>query len=121
MIEWLGCTLAGSLFPDIDTKSKGQHFFYRILTLIFIVLILIRHYKAVAFIGLLSLIPLIVHHRGVCHKVWFIVAVPSSVALLLASYLPACKYLFMYDAAFFILGALSHVWFDIGSKRLMYR
>ena len=34
LTEWLLCTLLGSLFPDIDTKSKGQKLFYRFTFLI---------------------------------------------------------------------------------------
>jgi len=33
--EWLLFALAGSLFPDIDIKSKGQKYFYYVIFLFF--------------------------------------------------------------------------------------
>src|SRR5438445_6777467 len=36
--EWLLFALAGSLFPDIDIKSKGQKYFYYVIFLFFIIL-----------------------------------------------------------------------------------
>lgn len=119
LFEWGLCTLAGSLFPDIDTKSKGQRYFYWILCIVLCVLLIIRCYKAFALVSIVALVPLMVHHRGICHRSWFVIMVPATVALGIATSVPECTRIVMYDALFFILGALSHLWLDLGWRHLL--
>lgn len=110
--EWLLFTLAGSLFPDIDTKSKGQKFLYQILFVILIVLAIQRKFVVMAFLSIAALIPIIARHRGLFHRTWFVVGLPAIVALAIALYAPAYKRVVAFDALFFILGALSHLVMD---------
>ena len=63
-----------SLFPDIDTKSKGQLLFYRLFLATDFALILLfylkndkRFLEGAAFLGLAAMFPLIGKHRGWTH------------------------------------------------------
>jgi hypothetical protein len=73
LAEWFGFLLLGSLFPDIDTKSKGQKIFY--VTLLFLMIYcLINKYTALfILLSFVGLAPLLVHHRGLFHNPWFII------------------------------------------------
>jgi hypothetical protein len=118
-LELLLCALAGSLFPDIDTKSKGQKYFYWLIS----ALILLSFYKdriyCAIYLLLFSLLPLIVRHRGLFHCTWFLIVVPLGAAAIATIYLPTYRTFLFYDAAFFIVGALSHLLMDFGFKGLI--
>ncbi len=116
MVEWLLFTLAGSLFPDIDIKSKGQHYFYWIMLILFIILAMNHQYKHLAIISILSVIPLLVKHRGVFHRLWFIVAIPLIVWYVLTIQFPGLYTALLLDTLFFIAGAISHLWLDMGMR-----
>lgn len=117
--EWLLCALAGSLFPDIDTKSKGQKIFYYGILMLLFYLIAGDHKEVIAYVSLLAMIPLIVNHRGLLHRAWFLIFAPAAGALMMSLYFPADALIFMLDTGFFILGALSHVWLDVGIKQML--
>ena len=116
--RWLLCVLAGSLFPDIDVKSKGQNYFYWLAFFLVIMLIARQQLYALALCSVIFMVPLLVRHRGIFHRWWFVVAVGSGVAMLIAHYVPAYGKKVWYDALFFIIGALSHLWLDLGWRRM---
>jgi len=118
LLEWLAWTLAGSLFPDVDIKSKGQKLFYSLLFLVLIALALFERFKLIAILSCCCMTPLLVHHRGLFHRIWFIVGLPLLLASLAGNWMPAYKNAFLYDALFFILGAVSHLWLDLGVFRM---
>lgn len=111
-IQYFFFTLLGSLFPDIDTKSRGQGIFYRILLIVLGVLIFRRNIQVCLILSLVSLTPLLVRHRGLFHKIWFIIITPFSIAFLAsyASHLSLGAY--SMQALFFVVGALSHIVLD---------
>lgn len=118
MFEWLLCTLAGSLFPDVDVKSKGQNYFYKLLLIILLILLVNGYIPLFILLAILAVTPMIVRHRGLFHKLWFIISFPLLIAVCLISFYPHYKMLIAYDIAFFILGAISHLYLDLGLKRL---
>jgi membrane-bound metal-dependent hydrolase YbcI (DUF457 family) len=118
-LEWLLCALAGSLFPDIDTKSKGQKIFYRILAVITVVLIFQQKFKPLLIIASCALIPIIVDHRGLFHMLWFVIGVPLIFAAIMSVSFPAYKDILFVDAFFFIGGAISHLLLDFGLRRTL--
>jgi len=118
-LEWLLCTLAGSLFPDVDTKSKGQKLFYRILTVVAIVLIFQQKFKPLLIIGSCAIIPIIVDHRGLFHMLWFVIGAPLIFVAVLSLSFPAYKDILFTDAFFFIAGAVSHLLLDFGVRRTL--
>lgn len=70
--EHLLLTVCGALFPDIDTKSKGQKLFYSTLFIYCILLFLQQKYHVIALLSLCAWIPLLVRHRGIFHQPWFL-------------------------------------------------
>lgn len=118
-IEMLLFTLAGALFPDIDTKSKGQKLFYWVILILAGVLLYAGHMQAVIVLAAVAILPLLVKHRGLFHKLWFVVLFAIGVALICCSYAPHCKRLIMLNTFFFILGVISHLWLDLGLRRML--
>ena len=110
--EWLIFALAGSLFPDLDTKSKGQGYLYQILLVALVILAIQRKFLVMAFLSIAAFIPLIVRHRGLFHSLAFIVAFAGAVALVVLFYAPEYKYVVLFDAIFFVVGAFSHLSMD---------
>ena len=117
-IEWLLFALTGSLFPDVDTKSKGQKLFYMLMFGIFGALLLRGQVETIGFLSFLVLIPMIVPHRGLFHRLWFIIAFALALVMWcgISTTIP-CRIL-LFDALFFIVGAFSHLLLDFGFKRM---
>lgn len=119
-IEWLFFTLAGALFPDIDIKSKGQKYFYHVALFAFIVLAAQQRFEIITCCSFLVLSPMLVRHRGIFHHPLFVIAVPllfwACCALVLT---PSASRRLLWDAIFFIAGALSHIWLDVGTKHTL--
>jgi membrane-bound metal-dependent hydrolase YbcI (DUF457 family) len=120
-IEWFAFTLIGALFPDIDTKSKGQNLFYKAAGILFIFLIIQQKFKELAFISFVSLFPLIIQHRGITHSLWFIIMLCSSVILFVHLQFPHYSTAIVFDVLFFFVGAVSHLVLDRGVKRTFFR
>lgn len=112
MLEWLLFAIAGALFPDIDIKSKGQKYFYRIMLVLFVVLALNNHYRYLAIISILSITPLLVKHRGIFHQLWFVVSLPLAMWYAIALKYPAMRGSLFVSVLFFIAGTISHLLLD---------
>src|SRR3989304_1078376 len=67
LAELLGCALLGSLFPDIDTKSKGQKIFYCMMLILLLYFFIQGRRIPLAMAAIVGTMPLIVRHRGVFH------------------------------------------------------
>lgn len=119
LVEWLLCVLAGSLFPDIDTKSKGQKIFYIFLCAAMLICLLNNKLKVLAYVALAGMLPLLTRHRGIFHHFWFIVALVIGSALLLTQSYPYAQRRIWCDAAFFIMGVFSHLYLDVGMRRTL--
>jgi membrane-bound metal-dependent hydrolase YbcI (DUF457 family) len=123
-IEWYLFTLIGALFPDIDTKSKGQKLFYRGIFLCSLLLFVQQQFRALSFLCFIALFPLLIRHRGITHSVIFISIL--SMSIVTASYIWMQPYIFIIipDVLFFFAGALSHIVLDYGlsaTKRIFYK
>jgi membrane-bound metal-dependent hydrolase YbcI (DUF457 family) len=75
-------TLMGSLFPDTDTDSKGQNFFYGILVILDLALMIKGMYKWAAVLGFCAMLPAVGRHRGWTHTWWAMLIVPLPILLL---------------------------------------
>lgn len=113
--------LLGSLFPDIDTKSMIQKILYFALFIITIVSVLAKQLEVAAFIGILSLIPIIVNHRRLTHRVWFIILVPLFIPIVTFYYNKEIILPIFVSYLFFVAGALSHILLDFGIFGLFKR
>ena len=118
-LEWLCCTLFGSLFPDIDIKSKIQIKLTSLLILVLTVLIIFKKYKLALILTLISLFPVLAKHRTIFHSPVFICFLASLVAISTAIYQPVLLTRVILDLLFFIIGAFSHIYLDMGLKRFI--
>ncbi len=118
-IEWLLFALAGSLFPDVDIKSKGQNYFYWLIFALLLFLFFMKRFTLMAIVGVIAVIPQLVRHRGIFHRLWFVILLPIFLAMALCLYIPSCKTIIFFDALFFVVGALSHLWLDLGLRRML--
>jgi len=112
--------LVGSLFPDVDIKSKGQKLFY---TLALIMLCIFLYYERTDFfigLSLLALVPLLVKHRGLFHQLWFLIFISLSTGLLIGSFHAHFSMWAMKNALFFLAGTISHIVLDRVITRLKY-
>ncbi len=117
--EWFLFALAGSFFPDVDIKSKGQKYFYWMIFLLLIVLAITQRFVPLAIISIIATIPLLTKHRGLLHRTWFIIAAPLLTWHILASQFPTINQCLLLDMLFFIVGALSHLWLDMGWRKML--
>lgn len=117
-LGWLVCALAGSLFPDIDVKSKGQNYFYWLVLCIAIFFLFKRQLQSLAVLSIVSIIPMLVRHRGIFHRWWFIVVVAMGAGGLVCLYVPIYSRDVFLNVLFFIAGAFSHLWLDVGLRRM---
>jgi len=74
--------LMGSLFPDMDTDSRGQNLFYLVLVALDLTLILQGQYRWAAVLGLAAMFPALGSHRGWTHTWWAMMFIPLPLVLL---------------------------------------
>lgn len=117
IVELLLSTLIGSLFPDIDTKSKAQLFCYRILFICIIYLIIQQSFVLVGLLALIAMVPLIVHHRGIFHQLPFLCISVVCVMSFFYIFVPILFIRIAFDLIFFLIGAVSHLLLDLGIRR----
>ena len=65
-----------SQFPDLDTSSHPQRWFYRGAAVLLLLWVLGGHWRLAAIAGGLTLMPLLQHHRGWTHRWWAALLVP---------------------------------------------
>jgi hypothetical protein len=111
--EWFLCAFAGALFPDIDTKSRGQKYFYWLMLCIFLLLILKERLDLLAVLSVFAVAPLLVPHRGLFHRVWFITFLVCISWVFVSALFPHYTRPLFFDSLFFMTGALSHIWLDM--------
>ncbi len=111
-IHYFVCALLGSLFPDIDTKSRGQGIFYRIVLIVLAFLLYNGQHYLFMLLSLLAFAPLLVAHRGLFHRPFFLISVPLIIfGICFFSGLVVGPIAFGYTI-FFIIGSLSHIFLD---------
>lgn len=117
-LEWLICMLVGALFPDVDTKSKGQ----QILVLGIIGVgswwVYWHMWQRVVLLGAALLLTLVVPHRTLFHSFKFILIATVMVVLYGAYCYPTKAPMLISDGGFFILGVASHLVLDRGLRGL---
>ena len=119
--EWLACIFLGSLFPDIDIKSKGQLLFYHIGILSIGLCILFYQWRLLSITSLALCLPLLVRHRGLFHNFWIIAGATLSCAFYAASIWPHAQFSIFSDAFFFLAGVTSHLILDKGFTQTFLR
>jgi uncharacterized membrane protein YpjA len=69
----------------------------------------------------ISVVPMLVKHRGLFHRLWFVTLMPFGVWALITTYIPNYTHAAFYYTLFFVLGAISHLWLDLGIKQMLRR
>ena len=97
------------LFPDVDTNSKGQNFFFGIALVTDILLIYSGNLQAAAYLGLIAMLPIVGKHRGWTHSKWamFVVPLPILIVPYLYSAVVLPTAVVFYGAA--VIGYFSHL------------
>ena len=104
--------LLGSLFPDIDTKSKGQKVFYLLLLLFLIYCLVMQRWNLFVVVSLLGILPMLVRHRGLFHEIWFLFFIALFSTIIIKSLQSNYEHLLLANSWFFFAGCLSHVFLD---------
>ena len=111
----------GGLFPDIDTKSKGQQLLYATLFIILAVLLLYKKYVISAVVALVAFLPLFVNHRGLLHSFVFITLITSATVAACSLQFPVYAAAAVRNGLFFLVGVFSHLILDFGPRRMFKR
>lgn len=112
-------SIAGSLFPDIDVKSKGQKLFYGLMAPIFIYLFVQGQIALCFCVGLSAFLPIICRHRGLYHSWWFIVVFAGLWSTAMFELFPTYSSQILIGTLSFLCGALSHLWLDFGFWKML--
>jgi hypothetical protein len=121
LLIWFIMCLLGSLFPDIDIRSKGQKIYYRFLLILTIVALITKKWDVLSLITFAALFPAFVTHRGLMHQVSFIITAPFLAVVALSRYDTSIVPTAFGCYIFFVAGALSHLVLDFGPRRLFLR
>ena len=117
--QLLLCLVLGALFPDIDTKSKGQKIFYRLFFAVLILLFVKHRFFESAFFALIVFLPLLVKHRGLFHNLWFVTFVSFVPYFYCSLYMPKYCTSMLLHTVFFVIGIITHLWLDLGLRRMV--
>ncbi len=117
-LVWLMSIVAGSLFPDIDIKSKGQKLFYCLFFLIVFLALICKNTFIAISVSLFSFLPIISKHRGIFHNVGFLLVLIISFAKIFIYNMPQHEYLILSSTAFFTVGVKLHILFDLYAKKI---
>lgn len=116
ILQGLIFCLLGSLFPDIDVKSKGQKVFYSMLLILLVYLFVYQKYCMFMVMSFFGVIPLLVRHRGIFHHIWFLLALTLAATLCVRTWCGFYEQVMMTNCWFFFAGSVSHVLLDrVGS------
>lgn len=118
IIQGLIFCLLGSLFPDVDVKSKGQKIFYTLLLLALLYCLFVYRWDLFIVLSLLGTVPLLVRHRGIFHQIWFLFCLTALIVLITRSRYGQYQNIFLSNGFFFFMGSLSHVLLDCFLTRL---
>ncbi len=111
----------GALFPDVDTKSKGQKLVYAVVFVLTVTLLCYKKYLVAALVAIVSFVPLFTNHRGLFHRTWFAAAVAALGVVACSLQFPAGSASAVRNGLFFMVGFLSHLLLDFGFFGLLRR
>lgn len=118
---FLGLALLGSIFPDIDITSKMQRLFFLTALIAFPLTLTLGSRQLIIGAGIACLLPILLRHRTITHRAWFLILAPAAAAMILCENNPTQSIKVISSCTFFSLGALSHILLDFGPKRVFSR
>ncbi len=105
----IGIAVFFGLWPDVDTKSKGQTIFLICFLIADAILIYRHEYKRAAYLGLLIVLPLVSRHRGWTHTFTAMILIPGALYLSFIHYWGGTGYDLLPYFLAAILGYASHI------------
>lgn len=135
LAEIFGIAVFFSLFPDLDISSIPQRWFFRAIFVLLLVLGYYEKFEEATLLALVSITPLLDHHRSWTHSIFSVLLFPF-VAACLYEYL-LVKDQFFYEISFepirdhliqhpwfvaaSVLGWLTHLFLDYLQKQKLAR
>ncbi|MCB9493476.1 MAG: metal-dependent hydrolase [Epsilonproteobacteria bacterium] len=114
-------SLLGSIFPDIDIRSRMQRLFLLFVSPIFFTAIIYQQWKLLIILSASILFITLVKHRSLTHNIWFILGLPLCIALPTIAYTRLATHVVFLMYIFFVFGALSHRFLDYGPRKFFTR
>jgi membrane-bound metal-dependent hydrolase YbcI (DUF457 family) len=108
----VGIAVFFGLWPDVDTKSKGQTLFLWLFVIVDAVLLYREEYKRAAYLGLLIVLPVMARHRSWTHSIVSMVMLPCALFLSLLHYSGGHPYDILPYALAALFGYASHLVLD---------
>jgi hypothetical protein len=114
---FIGAALLGALFPDIDTRSTIQRFFF--IALIPLLPFSLFYSKTLfIFLGIICIVALFIPHRTLTHNPWFIITLTAVMIGIILTRIQTHHVFLVRCCIYFCAGALSHWFLDFGLRRL---
>jgi len=115
---FLGITLLGAIFPDIDVYSKMQQIFFQGAFLVLLVGLFTQNLTLIIGLSFLCSIILITKHRGITHQWSFLVLLSLCIYIFTMARYPHLPRKSFLISILFLAGSLSHIALDYGPRRL---
>lgn len=116
----LGLSLLGSVFPDIDTKSKIQRLFYTLAPIPLLIFLLKAHWELFFITAFLCMVVGILQHRTITHRISFIALFPALIVLYIGHNHPPLFMVLTRFYIFFLTGAISHIVLDRSISKVKF-
>ena len=108
----VGCALTGSIFPDIDIASRIQIIFFRIMFVTLPLLLFFKYFTSFVCMALLSISLVVIKHRTLTHRVWFLLLLTVAGVSTVFIKHPAFTTLACMAGLHFFVGSISHIALD---------
>ena len=82
------------------------------MLVLFIILVIQKNLTVLVALSFIALVPMLVRHRGLFHRWWFLAGLSGGIACIMCWYFPANRSAICLDSLFFFIGAASHVLLD---------
>ena len=115
-LQLFSIALFFGLFPDLDTDSIPRRWFYRFIVLWLLYLALLHKYELATRIALVSMLPLLSHHRGWTHSILAAIFVPIIAVLTYVFVTSGVSYNVFFALDNIILVCSSYMWFIIAAS-----
>ncbi len=109
---FLGSTLLGALFPDIDVPSKMQRFFYIMVIGVLAIALVVKNYTLFMGTGAGAIAVAFLRHRTITHRVWFMTLLACVLMGAGIFFFPSSERWCLLAGLFFVVGAWSHLLLD---------
>lgn len=111
---YFACTILGSIFPDIDTKSKAQRLFFIFSSVILLTSIVFQAWFIFLNFSFITVVVTVLKHRTLTHNFYFLFTLSILLILFSAMVFHGLSVGVALSALGFAVGAFSHLLLDFG-------